>query len=1139
MCSGYTEVFSWGGDHYGQLGQPAKSTSRTTTAPKLTNFNVFIREISCGEDHAAFITQEGQVYTLGSNADGRLGVGNRTIKVSNCPLKVDSLGAYQAVTLSCGWTHTAVLTDTGEVYAWGNGDTGALGVGSTDTQWLPTLVRLPRDLTPVSVSCGARHSVIVGNSRGSGRETWTCGCGEAGQLGTGRRDKELTYVRISTPETISQASCGVFHTGLLSTTGRVYTMGGNSFGQLGIGSKKSSSTPQCLTSLDRYTISKISCGSHSSAISDRGELFIWGSGPFGELLTPQLVEMPVRVMDVCVGGTFAAVIDVNHSVWTWGSNTSGELGVGDYDQRSSPNLVPTLQGKQVRTLACGVSFCIALGQDCGNSEEDVAPKQTSRPSSRLGDRIKTSKAHIRAATATTLATSKSPLRPRNRLSTLEPPDRDVSKSFHLGENISISNELSRKNSELLTKIEDLHHQLNIEHEKVTRLESLLLEERSKHELTLSSERQRLTKDLQDFQTNANSSLFELQTALQSKEKEVGIIRKTCQEVVQEREKMGDLIEERDRKVEALIQELAVREDKFRENLHEKEQEINEIRVISNQNRTKYEEINSKLMKENEDLKYHCDSLIHQEAVFTSNIDHFKQLLSVSQAEIATQSSTITSLTTEITQLRDLILSKEDQTTTLKRDIELLNREKRTALGDLNQLQMLIVACEGETENAVREKEMAEKEIEMLRKKWEDAKKECEIDKRNFEELKVSSENLRQKLEFENKRKDEEIANFREKIQLIYKEKTELEENLRKSNREFESEKAKNRRLEDTLNQSKDRFQSDLTRKDDEKSRLIDSYDRKISTLNLEISDLKAKISRQEVDFRSIQEELSEIKGNKVDLAQKLLEVEVEKQALDRDLDSALGTIQGMEENNRKNVMKMEDLEDENRRFKLEIEDLKGIMSEEKGKRGEILSENRQLEDQIENLTRELKSALESSRLSELKLTSKLDSLQDDLRRSESRHEFDLQGKDRDLKATTEKLRVISEENMRLNSAMERLNEERNKAVKQGYELERLKRNVEEGKERLQTVSRRVEELRSRNADLEGKNRELYARLERNRGSPVPTMLIADLSPLRETTATFKPTDARISSGKWNSLAGDYSPVRSAGGRHSAESHSPS
>lgn len=53
-------------------------------------------------------------------------------------------------------------------------------------------------------------------------------------------------------------------------------------------------------------------------------------------------------------------------LWTWGSNTSGELGVGDYDSRINPFPVVSLQGKKVMMVSCGGSYAISLGRSINN-----------------------------------------------------------------------------------------------------------------------------------------------------------------------------------------------------------------------------------------------------------------------------------------------------------------------------------------------------------------------------------------------------------------------------------------------------------------------------------------------------------------------------------------------------------------------------------------------------------------------------------------------------------------------------------------------------------------------------------------------------------------------------------------------------
>jgi alpha-tubulin suppressor-like RCC1 family protein len=69
------------------------------------------------------------------------------------------------------------------------------------------------------------------------------------------------------------------------------------------------------------------------------------------------------VADISLGGGFGAAVDVNGLVWSWGSNAAGELGIGDYEPRSSPFPIVALQGKTVTSISCGGSYCMALGRD--------------------------------------------------------------------------------------------------------------------------------------------------------------------------------------------------------------------------------------------------------------------------------------------------------------------------------------------------------------------------------------------------------------------------------------------------------------------------------------------------------------------------------------------------------------------------------------------------------------------------------------------------------------------------------------------------------------------------------------------------------------------------------------------------------
>ena len=210
------------------------------------------------------------------------------------------------------------------------------------------------------VSCGTRHTAIV-DDRG---RLYVCGAGDAGQLGTGSREKEiLPFYVASIEEKVIQSACGIFHTLVVTENGIIYAMGGNNFGQLGVGTKRSSTVPVKVKGLDDEKIIKVAAGHLSAALSERGIVYVWGTGVLGEILIPTaLTGLKEQIIDIELGGCFGAALDRNGGIYTWGSNASGELGQGDYEQKAQPLAIQSLQDKPVSQISCGGSFAIALGK---------------------------------------------------------------------------------------------------------------------------------------------------------------------------------------------------------------------------------------------------------------------------------------------------------------------------------------------------------------------------------------------------------------------------------------------------------------------------------------------------------------------------------------------------------------------------------------------------------------------------------------------------------------------------------------------------------------------------------------------------------------------------------------------------------
>jgi X-linked retinitis pigmentosa GTPase regulator len=157
-----------------------------------------------------------------------------------------------------------------------------------------------------------------------------CGSNQYGELGIVGHDKIPLPSHLSFAFPIKEVACGVFYTLILTKAGQVYSFGNNKYGQLGIGNRTTQAKPILVEGLEEVVT--ISAGYHSGAVDKFGNLYIWGSGSFGEYLKPRKYVMQVPIRDVCIRGFFGVALGESAKTGTqlfcWGNNTYGELGNG-------------------------------------------------------------------------------------------------------------------------------------------------------------------------------------------------------------------------------------------------------------------------------------------------------------------------------------------------------------------------------------------------------------------------------------------------------------------------------------------------------------------------------------------------------------------------------------------------------------------------------------------------------------------------------------------------------------------------------------------------------------------------------------------------------------------------------------------
>lgn len=127
------QVYSWG---HGRAGRLGLGDENTQPEPRLINFPVLIsiRMISAGENHTLAVTDLGDIYSWGSDRFGQLGYGGSEAgKGSLLPKKIESMKKSIIIAIAAGDSHSVCFSNNGEIYTWGSNKEGQLGLLPAET----------------------------------------------------------------------------------------------------------------------------------------------------------------------------------------------------------------------------------------------------------------------------------------------------------------------------------------------------------------------------------------------------------------------------------------------------------------------------------------------------------------------------------------------------------------------------------------------------------------------------------------------------------------------------------------------------------------------------------------------------------------------------------------------------------------------------------------------------------------------------------------------------------------------------------------------------------------------------------------------------------------------------------------------
>jgi alpha-tubulin suppressor-like RCC1 family protein len=199
---------------------------------------------------------------------------------------------------------------------------------------------------------------------------WSWGRNDSGKLGLGDTANRSSPVQIGAGITWSSVSCGgqSSFSVAVKTDGTMWSWGDNGYGQLGLGNETSRSSPTQIGGIDGW--SKIRANYNScAAIKTNGTLWTWGRNASGQLglgntthySSPKQVGALTNWSNAGTGalGTRCLITKTDGTLWAWGDNFQGKLGLGDTFARSEPSQVGALTNWL--TVATGYTHSIGLG----------------------------------------------------------------------------------------------------------------------------------------------------------------------------------------------------------------------------------------------------------------------------------------------------------------------------------------------------------------------------------------------------------------------------------------------------------------------------------------------------------------------------------------------------------------------------------------------------------------------------------------------------------------------------------------------------------------------------------------------------------------------------------------------------------
>ena len=342
---GYTTIYgTYKNNNSNDVGEDALKSAQIYTMCIINvagEGKIATPQIETGNGFTVVLKADGTVWTIGNNAKGQLGTGDKTGTYSNVLTQVqidEDTKLDNVIKIAVGTDHVLAITKQGRVYAWGDNTYGELGQNNTKSSNYAKIV-LGEDGTSylgdiVDISAGSYGSIAL--DRNGNVYVW--GNGSNGEIGNYNTESKALPTKTTIKKAI-QVSMGDGHVAVLTTEGVVWSWGRNNEGQLGINCVNNTTHPM-KSALD---VTEISCGGYHTTIKRTDETVYavgcYGNGRLGtgntsnitqyaKVNLPNTVTETNKVKYIKSGIINTTILLTDGSIWETGFNLQGELGNG-------------------------------------------------------------------------------------------------------------------------------------------------------------------------------------------------------------------------------------------------------------------------------------------------------------------------------------------------------------------------------------------------------------------------------------------------------------------------------------------------------------------------------------------------------------------------------------------------------------------------------------------------------------------------------------------------------------------------------------------------------------------------------------------------------------------------------------------